>query len=245
MHREATFPVLLLAAKGVPALVIEGRQLGGGQTSHAHGWLHQGYVFADAHEGEVAMLRRGAAWWRDRVSSLAEPLATTAVIAASSHRTARELAERWTRVGLPVERAEGLSQRLPYAFATPEHSVSPVGAVRAVVDSGPELHFVRARALSLRAKGPDGEASVVVDRDGRQFLLSARAVVIAAGAGIASILQTSPGNSAVTLRRTHMIVVRSEVPVPDALAIPEQAARGLFSVCRSAPSGRSKFILAS
>lgn len=227
-----------IAERGVPALVIESRHLGGGQTAHAHGWLHRGNVFGDIERTEADQLRAGAEWWQRRLIDAGAPrISQQAVIAFADETAADEIVNTWRSVGLTSWPIAPLSDKLPRAYRTEEWSVSPVEALRAVVEHAPPSAYVSASVLSLRADGPSREANLVLDRGGRQSLLKARAVVIAAGTGSARLLNRAAAAPAIQLRRSHMIVVRSTADLPAAIALPEQAAKGLFGVQRRSTAG--------
>jgi glycine/D-amino acid oxidase-like deaminating enzyme len=227
-----------IAERGIPALIVEARRLGGGQTAHAHGWLHRGNVFADIDRNEADQLRAGAEWWQRRLTETgASRISEEATIAFADPAAADEIVSTWRHVGLTPRAAAPLSERLPRTYRTEEWSVSPVEALRAVVQPELPVAYVRASAISLRADGPTREANLVLDRRGHQSLLKARAVVIAAGTGSARLLNKTTSQPAIQLRRSHMVVIRSTAELPAAIALPEQAAKGLFGVQRQSDAG--------
>lgn len=228
-----------IASRGIPSLVIESRHLGGGQTSHAHGWLHRGHVFADVERAEVEQLRAGVAWWQNALTAAGTPrISEQGTIATSDRAAADGLAAKWHRMGLEFEPSTSVSDQLPYAYRTNEWSVNPVQALQSVVANGHEVFYAQAKVIGLRADGATGEANLVLDRAGRQVLLRARAVVIAAGVGIPSLIQKTTLAPSVGLRRSHMVVVRTSVGLPPAIAMPEQRTKGLFGVQRVSTTGR-------
>ena len=213
------------------------------QTGHSHGYLHRGYIYLRAEEKLVLNLRNARDLWDAIIAP--EDVVSSSSFVGFSDPVARSAAVRsWETAGLPIKPVSPLD--VPAQIRRPairdlyktDEPVVLVGqllkrrrdACRNVVDLRGRLHSLRLK----RAGGALTCAGAVVHMDDQPASITARHVVLCAGAGNAAILNNTMGiyRAASALRTSFMLVMKGLALQPLSLILPEARFYGLFLASR-------------
>jgi glycine/D-amino acid oxidase-like deaminating enzyme len=238
-----------LVQAGFRVTLVEEHQLGGGQSAHSHGYLHRGYIYLRPTDSLVRLLQPAALRWESMLATSSTPFETVeSLIGFESGREADEAFAHWGLRGLRGHRrvavgdavsGVGLADSMLWdprgSFAvSPEKTVDFSRFARFLVDRLEDKgSVIRGRAVRLV---DDGRrlGGVVVRRWGAvDVRLSARAYVIAAGAGSRPLVVASgrhPGP--LEVRQSYMLCLRHpRLPAVSAI-FPGDGAAGLFMAPR-------------
>ena len=204
-----------LVEEGYSCALVSDGDLGSGQTIHSHGYLNTGFGMFGP---EL-------------------PRASAEVVRPYLERRGLELSHDWVLIPPPNMPAfEGLPEAaLPTGFVAP-HGLA---AVRLPDRSVPKRHLVevlsqghrdriiRGRATPLFSQQRVQAVSVSVPGESEEVVLTANAIVVAAGCGSKRFLEGLVGQTAQTEqikhRRVHMICVRAPrgaLPTTSIVAMP-------------------------
>jgi glycine/D-amino acid oxidase-like deaminating enzyme len=228
-----------LSRADVDVVVVEQQGLGGGQTAHAHGWLHHGHIYDDVTSRQARVLRAGSHRWRSMAERHGIPLiSSTNVVAFSDADQALRARRRWEHAGIDDRVVATDSFPGMRSYATGEVAVSPGQILRSVA-SGSTVRVVHGQVTRVIRSSTE-QPGVEIEMGGAsRHALHADHVVVAAGVGTADLPHLSVE---LERRASHMLVVQTSVPLPAAFAFPEQRALGLFAVRRSR-AGKDAYLL--
>jgi len=204
-----------LVEKGYSCALVSDGDLGSGQTIHSHGYLNTGFGMFGP---EL-------------------PRASADVVQPYLEQRGLELTHDWVLIPPPNMPAfEGLAEAaLPTGFVAPlglaavrlpDRSVPKRDLVE-VLSQGHHDRILRGRATPHFSKTRVEAISVSVPGDGEEVVLTASAIVVAAGCGTKRFLEDLVGQTAQTEqikhRRVHMICVRAPrgaLPSTSVVAMP-------------------------
>jgi glycine/D-amino acid oxidase-like deaminating enzyme len=233
---------LKLSRAGYSCMLVEPRALVAEQSGHSHGYLHRGYIYFRLEIGIARALQRARLQWEQILGGVKRisPITTESIIGFSSERMAKYAAETWRAAGLPINEA-GPSQlpgvvraaELAATFTTDEPAYNFSDVARKLKDQLNSVLIVKGKVVRLLLAGGSC-VSVEVESDGEIRAVTPRFIVLAAGSGIAGILQRTWGyyKAAPHIRTSFMLVLRSSRLTPLSLILPEDRYYGLFMVSR-------------
>lgn len=242
-----------LRREGYSAVLLERRELGGGQTCHSHVYIHQGHIYHEKDRVLAASIAEVKPLW-DAWFDAQSPqrVGTPSYFGFSNPAEARIREALWRSLGLacrdipvPEVLAGGAISR---AFESPEVSIDGEALVRAL--RGDVDHFI-SRVAEVERVEVDRDARTVEGLlvempGGLKARFEAQAVVFAAGNGnyglCAKLAADAPDTSLIEqirqarqTRKAHMLVIRG----PKAALMPLTGVfpdlQGLFIVARELP----------
>lgn len=236
---------LALAERDISVLLLESGRLGGGQSGQSHGYLHRGYAYGTAEPQLPPLFTRARARW-DRLATHLTPVTEASTVAFASETAARAAAAHWASAGLPVERIDPpawLAARIVACFRSSESTLH-LGRLLHALGERLQAAGVRVTRGEVFRTGLDGSgvSTDYTDPDGSTVSVASRAVVVAAGAGAVSILERSGLPCVVQCRKSHMLVLRGELPAVSAI-FPEREHHGLFLASRTGPDSRTTWLI--
>lgn len=236
-----------LRQRGYSALLVERKELGGGQTCHSHVYIHQGHLYREGQVGLINHLHEVNEIWRSWVSerrSLRESSAS--FFGFQNPADAQQKEYLWKLAGLQFERVsranfpEALKGGSASAvLKSPEVSLNGTSLVREL--SRPVLPFIgRIDRIEEIRTNAGVVLEVVAFVQGKRLSVQPKSLVLAAGAANQSLLNLASGGhgdvwgvvaGAQQVRKAHMLVVEGQHEVLTPLTGVFQPG-GLFLVSR-------------
>lgn len=219
-------------------MLVDKAGIGAGQSSHSHGYMHRGHIYAGPSTELVSALNRGADWWGGELAALnIKPEFSTSISMFMNPHAAVYAAKAWRQAGLEFEDGvvdPQLRGDASTSFSVKEETYDFTPWLRHMSIHGLDgIRTFEGRVLGLVRSG----ASIVGARvmaDGVATLIKAQHVVLAAGTGnlpLASSVTRYRGRA--LNRLSFMLVLRSRHLSPISIVSPDPETYGLFVVGRS------------
>ncbi|MFK0097247.1 NAD(P)/FAD-dependent oxidoreductase [Streptomyces sp. NPDC091040] len=236
---------LALAERDIGVLLVESSRPGGGQSGRSHGYLHQGYAYGTAEPLLPSLFTRARSRW-DRLATHLTPVTERSTVAFADEAAARGTAAHWASAGLPVERVDPpawLAPRITSCFRSSESTLYLGHLLHALGERLEKagVHIARGEVVRTGRDG-NGVTTEYTGPDGSTVSVAARVAVVAAGAGAAGVLERSGLPRVVQCRKSHMLVLRGDLPAVSAI-FPEREHHGLFLASRIGPDRRTTWLI--
>lgn len=223
-----------LSRRGVPALLLEARALGSGQTVASQGILHGGlkYTLQGLLTKSAAHVRDMPAVWRECLAGEREPRLTQTPLRAEhcylwrTDRFASRMGIIGAKFGLrvapqnvPAEERPPVLRDCPGRVAKlNEQVISPAGFLADLAARNRDriLRIDAANGLAFDLRGPGVVDAVHLTNpdDGETIVLRSQRVVLTAGAGNAELRgRLGLSTAAMQRRPLHMVMLRGNLPV--------------------------------
>ena len=213
------------ALRGVPALLVEARDLAAGTSGRCHGLLHSGSRYAVSDPVTAARCARENAIIR-RVAphALLETGALQVLLEGDDARYVELWEPACAAAGIPVEEISPtlarrleprLSPQVRRAFRVPDAAVDPFVLVESLVYSAATrgatwLNHTRLEAVRLREGGVVG-AELRDERTGERWEVACQAIVNAAGPWAAEVAALAGAEVAIEYHRGALLVLDHRV----------------------------------
>lgn len=237
-----------LIRAGYSALLIERDSIGGDQTLHSHGFIHQGIGYPHCHH--LSDFQRAAEHWRRFVSASEDLVShTSAHVGFVGLANSLLWEDHWQKARLSYKVEEIPKQfcgsTLRKLYRTDEFAVHLVRLIERLCEPVREF-IVHGEVKQIRAV--NGQVTDMTAAIGaRSFRIHPQSVVLAAGEGNAQLISQIDGLDHSTpahhLRKSHVVVVRGQSLLePINLLIPDI---WLFVVSQTGDDGHPVWLLTS